>query len=280
MLMAPAVSFRHVRSIAVVGRFAAFLLLPAWLTLVASPCRAQVVLEGRVLDDSTSRAIVGAQVLLENQTGQTVRYQQTDSLGRFHFELGKNERYRLEARAIGYLPARRTVLWMMEERDFAGLEVRLTPHAILLAPVEVVALAPPKTSPIFQNMEFRRLHGFGLRITRQQIETRSPQRISDMLQETPGVEMGHETGGPDRRVLRFGQLFGPGGRDCPVQIFLDGMLATRSSMGGEVTVDELVQPQDVEAIEIFKGLATVPAEFLNERSRCGVVAIWTKRSLP
>jgi hypothetical protein len=41
-----------------------------------------------------------------------------------------------------------------------------------------------------------------------------------------------------------------------------------------------VEPADVEAIEIFKGLASVPAEFLNPQSRCGVIAIWTKRSLP
>jgi len=43
---------------------------------------------------------------------------------------------------------------------------------------------------------------------------------------------------------------------------------------------DTVSAADVEAIEIFKGLASVPAEFLNTQARCGVIAIWTKRSLP
>jgi hypothetical protein len=35
----------------------------------------------------------------------------------------------------------------------------------------------------------------------------------------------------------------------------------------------------VEAIEVFKGLGSVPPEFLNVYARCGVIAIWTRRSL-
>jgi hypothetical protein len=105
--------------------------------------------------------------------------------------------------------------------------------------------------------------------------------LTDILQETPGVRVDRQGSGTTRRVIHLGPpLPGPGGGDCPVQIFVDGMLATRSTGGGDVTVDDLAQPQDVEAIEIFKGLASVPAEFLNRQSRCGVIAIWTKRSLP
>jgi hypothetical protein len=64
-----------------------------------------------------------------------------------------------------------------------------------------------------------------------------------------------------------------------VQIFLDGMLITRGSPGGEVLIDDIVNPLDVEAIEVFRGLASVPPEFLTPDARCGVVAIWTRRSL-
>lgn len=259
---------------------AAFAIASALLAVLAGPCLAQVVLEGRVLDDSTGRPIHDARVLLEDRYGKTAGYQKTDSLGRFRFEMTKSERFRLEARAVGYQPARRTVLWMMEDRSFAGLEVRLTPHAMLLAPVEVVALAPVKVSPVLANMEYRRTHGFGIFISRQEIETRHPQRISDLLETTPGVRLSRQGSGASRRVIHLGPLPGPGGGDCPVQIFLDGMLATRNTRGGDVTVDDLADPQDVEAIEIFKGLATVPAEFLNQQARCGVIAIWTKRSLP
>jgi hypothetical protein len=86
--------------------------------------------------------------------------------------------------------------------------------------------------------------------------------------------------GASARSIRMGRaLPGVGGGECPVQIFVDGMLATRAAPGGDVSVDDLVTPQDVEAIEVFKGLGSVPAEFLNPHSRCGVIAIWTRRSL-
>lgn len=36
-------------------------------------------------------------------------------------------------------------------------------------------------------------------------------------------------------------------------------------------------PGLVEGIEIYRGLSTVPAQFLNSDAKCGVVAIWTRR---
>jgi len=274
------VSPRHVRSAAIAHGSAALALALALLALIAGPGRAQVVLQGRVLDDSTGHPISGARLLLLNRYGKTAGYEQADALGRFRFASLENGRYRLEARAVGYRSALQTVLWMMEDRTFAGLEVRLTPHVALLAPVEIVALSAPSKSPVLANMEWRRAHGFGTLISRQQIEIRNPVHLTDILQETPGVRVGRQGSGSARRVIHLGPpMPGPGGGDCPVQIFLDGMLATRNVAGGDVTVDDLAQPQDVEAIEIFKGLASVPAEFLNPQARCGVIAIWTKRAL-
>lgn len=275
------VASRHARSAAVARRSATLALLLALLSLVAGPAHTQVVLQGRVLDDSTGQAIRGARIILLNRYGKTAGYEQADSLGWFRFGPRENGRYRLDVRAVGYRPALQTVLWMMEDRNFAGLEVRLTHHVALLDPVEIVAMSAPSRSPVLANMEWRKRHGFGMRISRAQIEARNPLRVTDILQETPGVRVDRQGSGASRRVIHLGPpLPGPGGGDCPVQIFLDGMLATRNTGGGDVTVDDLVDPVDIEAIEIFKGLASVPAEFLNPQSRCGVIAIWTKRTLP
>ena len=273
--MLPAAPLRNAGRTGTVRRSVVVLL--AALALLATPCSAQIVLEGHVVDDSTGRPIAGAHVLLMDRYGTTVGFQRTDSTGRFNFERPQNGRYRLYARAVGYQPSLETLLWMMEDRHFAGLEVRLAPHATLLAPVEVVAMSPPRTSTVLRDMEFRKSHGLGIQITRAEIDARHPLRISDMLEQTPGVHFSREGSGTVRRVIHIGPLPGPGGGDCPVQIFVDGMLATRADPGGDVTVDDLVEPQDVEEIEIFKGLASVPAEFLNPDARCGVIAIWTRR---
>jgi hypothetical protein len=61
-------------------------------------------------------------------------------------------------------------------------------------------------------------------------------------------------------------------------VFLDGRLATRDAPGGDVFVDDLVSPLDIETIEVFRGLGSIPPEFLTPQARCGVIAIWTKRS--
>jgi hypothetical protein len=44
-----------------------------------------------------------------------------------------------------------------------------------------------------------------------------------------------------------------------------------------VSVDDLVAPGAIEGIELYRGTATIPAEFLTPQARCGVVAIWTRR---
>lgn len=41
----------------------------------------------------------------------------------------------------------------------------------------------------------------------------------------------------------------------------------------------LVQPSDVWAVEVYRGPAEVPAQYLDSNSRCGVILIWTKRGL-
>jgi len=246
---------------------------------VARAATAQVVVTGRVVDDLSERPLQGARVLLLNRYNKTAGYAVTGDSGRFRFERSDYGIYRLDIKAPGFEPAVTPLLWILEGRDFADLEVRLAPHAVLLAPLEVVAMSALGTSPVLENMMERRLHGFGYQITRQDIEERHPNNVSDMLAELPGVRMlmsGNRTGGRTIRMTR--SVAGPGGGDCPVQVWIDGMLASRSDE--DVVIDDLVRPLDIEAIEVFRGLSSIPPEFLNAMARCGVVAIWTRRSLP
>lgn len=246
---------------------------------LASPAGAQVVLTGRVVDDVSQTPLEGARVLLLNRYNKTAGYAVTGESGQFRFERSDYGIYRLDVKAPGFEPAVTPLLWMIQGRDFAELEVRLAPHAVLLAPLEVVELSPLGTSPVLENMMQRRLHGFGYQITRQDIEERHPQRVTDMLAELPGVRTstsGNRVGG---RTIHMDRVTtGPGGGDCPVQVFVDGTLAHRGD--DDVAIDDLVDPLDVEAIEVFRGLATTPPEFLNSMSRCGVIAIWTRRGIP
>jgi len=259
-------------------------LLAIWIALgtwAADPSLAQVTLQGRVLDDVSGQPLRGARVMLLNRYSRIVDYQVTDDDGSFRFKPRNGSSLRVEANAIGYLPAITPVLWMVSNRDSASLEVRLAPHAVLLAPVEIVAVSAPTASAVLENVVHRGTRGFGHQITWQDIQRRRPQRLSDILLEVPGVYAARTTGsGASGRSLYMNRaLPGPGGGVCPVQVFLDGMRATRDSPGGDVLVDDLVSPLDVEVVEVFRGLASTPPEFVTRYARCGVIAIWTKRAL-
>ena len=249
-------------------------------TWAADPLLAQVRLQGRVLDDVTGQPLQGARVLLLNRYDRVVDYQVTDDDGKFRFKPRNGSRLRVEAKAIGYLPTITPALWMVSDRDSAAVVIRLAPHAVLLAPVEIVALSAPTTSVILENVLHRGKRGFGHQITRQDIQQRQPQNVSDILLEVPGVYAARRGTGASGRSIYMGRaLPSLGAQVCPVQVFLDGMRATREQPGGDVLVDDLVSPLDIEVIEVFRGLGTIPPEFLTRYARCGVIAIWTKRSL-
>jgi hypothetical protein len=174
---------------------------------------------------------------------------------------------------MGYLPVVTSLMWMVES-GFAGLEVRLSPNAVLLAPLEIVALSPLSTSPFLDNVRHRATRGFGVQLTREDIEERGPMRVTDILVTLPGVRVGQGRGGAGARSISIGRAI-PG---CQVQIFLDGTQVNRGGTGETVLIDDLVSPLDIEVIEVFRGLGSIPAEFLTPQARCGVVAIWTQRS--
>jgi hypothetical protein len=271
----PGASIMHARN-RITAPLAALVVLA---TCAATVSRAQVVLEGHVADDLTGAGLGGAQVLLLDRHNRTVAYQETDDSGHFHFSRSEFGWYRFEVKAIGYLKTLTPFLRWTQDHSYADLEVRLAPHTVLLAPLEVVALSPALASPVLENAVHRRSYGFGIQLTREDIEKRHPASIIDMLTELPGVYAMRRGSGASARALYMGRaLYGPGGGACPVQIFLDGRLATRDAPGGDVTVDDLVSPLDVEMVEVFRGLSSIPPEFLNEYARCGVIAIWTKRA--
>ena len=60
---------------------------------------------------------------------------------------------------------------------------------------------------------------------------------------------------------------------CEVQYFVDG--APIQNYDG-LSIDDVVNPNTVRAVEFYPGIGTVPARFnLGSRSACGTVAIWT-----
>ena len=105
----------------------------------------------------------------------------------------------------------------------------------------------------------------GTFFTAADIERRRPQRISHMIADMSGIRLGR-----DGRFYSTRLSAGFSGAGCNIKTFLDNVDVTK------VRVDALVLPVEVAGVEIYKGPASLPAEFGGSDTRCGAIVIWTK----
>lgn len=242
-------------------------ILPVFLLLLAAaPVAGQVRVVGRVISEDTEIPLGAAEVTLRRPDGRILKRVETGDDGTFEFTVTKVSAVQIQAKRIGY-KGNTTPLLHFDRHKYIQVEVRLATDAILLAPLEVVIWSGVERSPLLDNYRFRKSVGLGTFITRQDIEKARPLKMTDMLRVVPGVIV-EGSGAGFMSKIRIGR---GSGHTCQTQIFLDGIRMP------DPYLDELVAPGDVEGIEIYRGLATIPAEFLTPDAPCGVVAVWTRR---
>jgi hypothetical protein len=249
-------------------------LLPLLTVLLAAPAAAnaqQVRVVGRVIANDTERPLGAAEVSVRRSDGTFLLTTETDSTGAFEFVVTRTSSVRIYAERFGYQSAF-TPLLHFDGHRFIQVEVRLDTDAILLAPLEVVVWSDVDRSPLLDNFRQRRVNGAGIYITRVDIEKRRPMYVTDLLRTVPGVQI-VASGSGSRPRIEIGRGVGQG---CSTQIFVDGMLMNRGGVN-DVRLDDVVSPGSIEGIEIYRGLSSIPPEFLNPDSDCGVVAVWTRR---
>lgn len=212
---------------------------------------------GTVVAHGTGAPLAEAVVSLAAGPGGTrgVGTRVTDQSGVFLFRGVPPGSYTLEVGLLGYLTRRDTV------RVDAGGDVtilaELSVSPIPLAPIQVVVRQP--TPPGLEGFERRRRTRAGFFITRQQVEESHPRYVSDLLRMMPGASVGPSVYGGDVR-LRGG---------CRPDLWIDGVHTVSAA-----SLDELVTPMDVEAIEVYRGVE-LPARF--GTSPCGAIIVWTRR---
>jgi len=247
----------------------ALLFFLVFLPAVPSAAAAQVHLLGQVVDDVTGAPVAGARVTLLDQFGVRFATRTTDTDGEFEIFVRRQGRYFLRASSLGYRETTAPAL-PLGAHDLMRVELRMRADAVLLAPLEVVARSASRTSPVLASYQARLQAGVGTFIVREEIERIRPGRVSDILETVPGIRL-EASGGPGHSRIAFMAR----AAQCPALIFVDGFLLTRGPV--TMSVDDAVSPLSVEAIEVFRGTSTIPAEFLTPQSGCGVIAVWTRR---
>jgi hypothetical protein len=237
-----------------------------------------VRVKGTVVDEQTGEPVPHVDIVVRASNDRFIRNVVADDKGEFQFTVVYHQGIWLAASRIGYADNRTPILWF-DDHTYYEVEIRLDPSAVLLAPLEVVSRSQERRSPVLSGFDRRVRSGQGYYITRREIESRNAAYVSDLLAMVPGVRL-QSAGTGNHRVV---QMARSASRGCPVQLFVDGMQVTRrqtAGIGGEffgIYVDDFVTPGSVEGIEVYRGLSTVPPEFLTPDANCGVIAIWTRR---
>lgn len=208
---------------------------------------------GQVLDGRTRRPVAAAEVSVPDRAAVVT----SNRMGRFvltGLPVGAHE---LSVRHIGYAPLTHAV--SVRPGITTDVEIGLSTDPVELAPL-VATVERPRRLEIkgfYERKHWGELLGLGTFITEEDIERWRPLRVSDLVSMlVPSV-------GPELRNRRgFSGL----NRTCRMAVYLDG-----TAVGGNL--DSFVKPLEVGGIEVYKGLASTPAEFAG---RCGAVVVWTK----
>jgi hypothetical protein len=165
-------------------------------------------------------------------------------------------------------------------------------QVIALDPITVTATRREMsyTLPGMEELEKRMAKGGGEFILQKQIAERNPVSTTQLLLGTKVTVMN------DGKQIYMGRSL------CAPVVYIDDVRVTHGSGAsglqqhaprdpnpdivtwgredeGTFSADavNLVHPMHIQAIEIYPGPASTPGQYLDSRSRCGVILIWTRR---
>ena len=187
----------------------------------------------------------------------------TDARGAFSLRGVAPGSHRLIARRLGFRPSAIDVL--VESGQTAEVDVQLDPNPQQLTPITVAA-RPESYEARLTGFNDRAKAKVGHFIGPERLERLTSHKFTEILREVPGVKFLYVGRGTQKTIrLR--------GASCPPFVFIDGFPAS----AGEFDVDD-IEPSTIEGVEIYHGLATIPAQFGAARGqeRCGVIAFWSR----
>lgn len=228
-------------------------------TAVAAPGKSGI--SGRVVD-TAGKAVFGATI----QAISTLQSTASDSSGRFRIQGLTPGLVFIRVRKIGYMSEYFPL--QTESGRVATLTVKLRPAsgAPSLARVEVRADARQEARMAGFYERMRKANG--IFVEREELIRRNVSQITEVLRGRNGVNIIRDSNG---QPIVFGRnLTGAG--YCAMGVILDGVFVNTTGL----PVDQLVNTQDVRAIEVYKSGPSVPSEFQRRETDCGAVVIWTR----
>jgi hypothetical protein len=225
---------------------------------------------GRVFDEGSGDPVYDAEVLLSRAGLRAA----TNHHGMFVFPEVPPGDDTLKIRHLGY--AEQTILVHLDPASAYRVEGRVSPD-----PIEVEGIEVHGTSQDW----FRRMDGLKWRMDRgsesdyilaEQLEVRNYPPVAEALRSVPGVTVRRY--GFDWKVIVSRCRRGDFLRSPSPVIYLDGIKVYKPDRDGDLqSILSQITTMDIEAIEVYKGGASVPAAYAGSDAQCGVILIWSKR---
>lgn len=190
----------------------------------------------------------------------------TDATGHFQLRATRRDTLTLLLRHVGYEPMAVTLRAEHLRGDTVLLRMDRTAQALEAVRIRGTDLRSPLGLGGFDE---RRTRGIGTFVTREEIERRQTNRLSDVLRGRRGLTLVRTpTGGYG---VRFGLASGRQ-RRCIPDLWIDGQRARG------MEIDD-IPASTVEGIELYSSIATVPFQFSTSGAgteRCGTIVVWSR----
>ena len=221
------------------------------LALAASSVtQAQIV--GRVTDARRAPLQgVEVQLVIDDSVHRAIR---TDSSGSFAL-MGASGPATLRARLFGFRPRSMSV----DARERREVAIVLEPMPAELEQIKVVGRIDDSRGRLREFYMHREQAKFGRFFDRDDIESKRPRRLSELMRFVPGAQL---------KPGRLGSIVRL--RGCRPLLWIDGIRVP----GAEL--DESVNMDDVEAVEVYSSFAGIPAQYVDRNTNCGAVVVWLK----
>jgi hypothetical protein len=209
---------------------------------------------GRIVDHENGRPLGGATITIRD----TDRTAVSDNQGLFEISNIPTGLQAFDVELLGY-ETRSSPIRVLPNQTIEA-DVRMTSKPIELPPIEVSVRSPRLESAGFYDRRYE-MGRQGRFITRDIIERRNIQLLTDLLYNQPGIRVEYSGVGQRRVWVNRSQ-------GCTPMFYIDGAL-------GDNTNFDVVRPETIEGMEIYVG-ANMPIQY-KSMTDCGVILVWTRR---
>lgn len=116
--------------------------------------------------------------------------------------------------------------------------------------------------------------GVGTFFNRDEIQRSGIQSLSNIIRGMAGVSVSSRPGRMNAAGTPINSM-----RICNMVLFIDGARVNHAHDPSDVIFRsfEMIPVQHIEALEVYRGRSSLPAEFGGPEVRCGAIVVWTRR---